>query len=887
MPDGPLRVSGEPMVVTASLDGTAAIWNILTGELFKHLKGGHTSAITCVDTFVPSDNRSPIAITGSADRSIVVWHLRRGEKLRHFPDVSQEPVAAINIFSDLDGISPIVIISDKKTNLQIRDLYPSTFMPNRDDVLRSFEADAEEPVVSVSREEKKSASKHGKSGDDDAASDGTENWQRIAKLSAKYQIGFWLEHGFLFAKAIEDNRVDFLVKFKDMLKESLYSLRGVHSLLRVAIEKNSADCVQIVADCWIACLPSTCRDMGSQLFWHPSHFLTFEEIKELGTEFPNICSELVCSLSLISSNSCTLSYLKNAQSVADLETSTHSSRSGRSGHTKLQPQPQQQQRRRSVSAASSAGGNSFKVLPMDGSNHSGGSDPGATTSVINKNAMGSKNAALLEMSAQKVDFAFLGPSRQFMTGMDNTLATKIPGMWSTFLLKIAGSTASGQPVIPQFLPLQGAASLEMLALFNEISDELDSPDIFDSTAGSLCLQYAWESVGWSTHLTMLVSYVLFVLLYSVAIFGFEWLRRDDHPFIAWALQIAVLARIGLYFATQLIELFSDRAKYFANPALLQDFFAGNVWVMMDWASSVLVVRGMLLRVFHNDETTYSRCILAIASVFIWFKILYYMRAYEGSGPLVAMILRIGYDIRYFTLILGLVMTGFTQAFWLICNVDPTLDFGTIDNAFMNSFLYLLGGFQNEFSTSVSPQLAAVLLALYMFFMAILMLNLLIALMGETFSNVSEKKIPQWRWEQAVIILEERKLLNTLGGYHMWLGSWFKSNKKTRKVAAAKDDNVSSSGEDNPKDDSSLIHVLQYSGDVFNDDDTAASIGDIHDDIVAMSASVDARLVNPLIKMDSKVDSIKEDFSTQLSELKTEMAELKNLLLSLGAKAKKE
>ena len=123
-----------------------------------------------------------------------------------------------------------------------------------------------------------------------------------------------------------------------------------------------------------------------------------------------------------------------------------------------------------------------------------------------------------------------------------------------------------------------------------------------------------------------------------------------------------------------------------------------------------------------------------------------------------MVLKIASDIRYFVLILMIVLTGFSQAFWLISYPDESLNFGTIQSAFYNSYLFMLGGFDGDFSGTSNPSLGSFLLAMFMFFMAIHMLNLLIALMGETFENVSEKKIPQWRWEQAAIILEEQEQL---------------------------------------------------------------------------------------------------------------------------------
>jgi hypothetical protein len=62
---------------------------------------------------------------------------------------------------------------------------------------------------------------------------------------------------------------------------------------------------------------------------------------------------------------------------------------------------------------------------------------------------------------------------------------------------------------------------------------------------------------------------------------------------------------------------------------------------------------------------YPQSILAVVSVCQWFKILYFFRAFESTGPLVSMIFGILFDVRYFFLILGIILFGFSQAFWLI------------------------------------------------------------------------------------------------------------------------------------------------------------------------------------------------------------------------------
>jgi len=126
-----------------------------------------------------------------------------------------------------------------------------------------------------------------------------------------------------------------------------------------------------------------------------------------------------------------------------------------------------------------------------------------------------------------------------------------------------------------------------------------------------------------------------------------------------------------------------------------------------------------------------------------------------------MILRIMQDIQFFVFILAIVLTGFSMAFWLISYPDTSLAFGTIEMSFYNTYLYMLGqNIEADFAAdTASPRLGIVLLVAFMFFMMILMLNLLIALMGNSYSKVQEKGLAEWRLGQASMILEQSYLMN--------------------------------------------------------------------------------------------------------------------------------
>jgi hypothetical protein len=81
-------------------------------------------------------------------------------------------------------------------------------------------------------------------------------------------------------------------------------------------------------------------------------------------------------------------------------------------------------------------------------------------------------------------------------------------------------------------------------------------------------------------------------------------------------------------------------------------------------------------------------------------------------------------------------------------------FGTGKSALINGFYFMLGSVDGSFpEETVSPSLATALLVVFMLFMVILMLNLLIALMGDTFGRVKERSLRQWRYEQMMIMMQ--------------------------------------------------------------------------------------------------------------------------------------
>ncbi len=113
-----------------------------------------------------------------------------------------------------------------------------------------------------------------------------------------------------------------------------------------------------------------------------------------------------------------------------------------------------------------------------------------------------------------------------------------------------------------------------------------------------------------------------------------------------------------------------------------------------------------------------------------------------------MVMLIMNDIKYFLFVLLCVLTGFAQGFWLLNN-DASIqssNFATAKDSYFTTFMYMFGQISLEdFEESKSKEFAKVFLVAFMLTMMILLFNLLIALMGDSFARTKEHiRAHYWR-----------------------------------------------------------------------------------------------------------------------------------------------
>jgi hypothetical protein len=132
-------------------------------------------------------------------------------------------------------------------------------------------------------------------------------------------------------------------------------------------------------------------------------------------------------------------------------------------------------------------------------------------------------------------------------------------------------------------------------------------------------------------------------------------------------------------------------------------------------------------------------ITSLISFFMWIKFLYFLRIFENTGYLIRMITEVIVDMRHFFLVLLVTIAAFGDAFLKISmsNMNEDKQFTT---NFVDSLIFtyrmILGDFDTTEFGEEATGLCVALWLLCTIFNMIVMLNLLIAIISESFAKIN-------------------------------------------------------------------------------------------------------------------------------------------------------
>lgn len=180
-----------------------------------------------------------------------------------------------------------------------------------------------------------------------------------------------------------------------------------------------------------------------------------------------------------------------------------------------------------------------------------------------------------------------------------------------------------------------------------------------------------------------------------------------------SLQITLGLSLIYLFYLEVVAVVTDATMTNILEALI--FYFADVWNIVDLTSYSFNILGVAIRLFKEKDTNISKIAFAISSVLMWLKLLYYLRAFKSTGPLVSMILQILFESRFFLLILCIALFGFAQAF-LVMGL-----YGTVGTSLLQVFVMMLGEFDLEFKDTANEPITTGFFILFMVIVTVCLL----------------------------------------------------------------------------------------------------------------------------------------------------------------------
>ncbi len=648
-----LVIDSLEQVLEALRDGnTASLKNKekkKSSQVVHHLKE-HTDSVTALNIYVPpTKEENPLIISGSIDRMVIIWDLFTGQRLQKLVGHTDR-VCYINTFLPENGKNPLVFSGsdDQKTIVWEDALYQKPFMPCRDDVNRCFDSDCLE-----------------------------EDWPLITELTKQYDSKIFLENPHLFFLAIKYNRPNFLLKFRKYLIVVLPLIHTYNqkNLLQYAVEKNDLISVRVILYCWTENLNKDISDLLTQKLYHACYFFPEDSLYPLANKYPVEFQNFIICLRLVRNHYSLLmseeeyheSYFTYEHEPVPDDDDEDDDEDDDNNDGKREEKDDDNHIIGVVGRALDQVGDVIDnvadaakdiVDAVQDAVQGAFSQPRNASpmkpgvAVYNEEPVKAK-VSLDKLSNPDVNTCSLCLHPDFryeITGTRDRIA-RYDILWRSQLTirhgvidfiralyyRLTYDRTSPQPVASLMVPLRNTAKLkESLKLYVKIARHLDSVDIFDSEVGTVSLRFFWDRYAKLYHVQATLTYLAFLVLFITSIYVYEFYYLLNKFNTAQNICMHILDGVILlfliyYLGEEYVQITYGHKRFQIGLALIH--FTRDIWNALDVAVLITGFPGMILRFIYDDDIAVGRCFLALCSIFMWCKVLYYMRPFSSSGPL--------------------------------------------------------------------------------------------------------------------------------------------------------------------------------------------------------------------------------------------------------------
>jgi len=249
-----------------------------------------------------------------------------------------------------------------------------------------------------------------------------------------------------------------------------------------------------------------------------------------------------------------------------------------------------------------------------------------------------------------------------------------------------------------------------------VSPSLDWAKIWNETD-------AWE-FSMYRRLPVLRSFVSFVFHCVLLLLTYGEILKEDSE--SWILRAALYGYIVGYTINEIHQI-----------EVQEDYF-GEVWNWLDLLILVLYISWVIINILCPSLVgSKGKAILTLNSFLVLFRTLHFSAFHKGTAVLVDSLFAMLRNVVEFLVIFLLFLFGFAVIFTVLC--DDAEGFENLQATWLTLFSANLGNFDlNVFDESIRP-LGISVMIIFLVVSSLVLMNMLIAIMSETFSRASEKR----------------------------------------------------------------------------------------------------------------------------------------------------
>ena len=202
----------------------------------------------------------------------------------------------------------------------------------------------------------------------------------------------------------------------------------------------------------------------------------------------------------------------------------------------------------------------------------------------------------------------------------------------------------------------------------------------------------------------------------------------------------------------------NQSMYFNN---------GDGWIYFDWLALLLVIATIVTHIVFlkvDNTTAYKvhRSILILLLLVLWIRIAKYARPFQSTGPIVVIFSHIMKDIIKCSFLFAILFIPYACAFWLTFgpfSPSPVTGYNNFGELMYSMFCMIVGvDFPFEDLLSQDPFMARLLCSSFIISTAIIVVNLLIALLSDTFTRLYSNAVANAVMQRAFSILQMEKTM---------------------------------------------------------------------------------------------------------------------------------